>query len=207
MFQQRRAYWRNLDNAAKMFSAASSPKDTRVFRFYCVLKEKIDGSVLKMALDQTIQKYPVFLSVMRKGLFWHYLEKSDLRPVVREEYKEPCSHLYIRDKKELLFEVTYYKNRINFEVFHALTDGTGATEFLRELVKNYLYLMHEKDGLENVILTEQDLTVKDQRRRMALAVTTIQMSVARERKRIMLIRFAGRVRNMKNFRLARRLLQ
>lgn len=36
------------------------------------------------------------------------------------------------------------------------------TEFLRELVKNYLYLMHEKDGLENVILTEQDLTVKDQ---------------------------------------------
>ena len=52
MFQQRRAYWRNLDNAAKMFSAASSPKDTRVFRFYCVLKEKIDGSVLKMALDQ-----------------------------------------------------------------------------------------------------------------------------------------------------------
>ena len=72
-----------------------------------------------MALDHTIQKYPVFLSVMRKGLFWHYLEKSDLRPVVREEYKEPCSHLYIRDKKELLFEVTYYKNRINFEVFHA----------------------------------------------------------------------------------------
>ena len=33
---------------------------------------------------------------------------------------------------------------------------------MRELVKNYLYLMHEKDGLENVILTEQDLTVKDQ---------------------------------------------
>ena len=162
MFQQRRAYWRKLDNAAKMFSAASSPKDTRVFRFYCVLKEKIDESILKTALDQTIQKYPVFLSVMRKGLFWHYLEKSELRPVVREEYKEPCSHLYTRDKKELLFEVTYYKNRINFEVFHALTDGTGATEFLRELVKNYLYLRHEKDGLENVILTEQDLTVKDQ---------------------------------------------
>lgn len=77
---------------------------------------------------------------------------------------------------------------------------------MRELVKNYLYLMHEKDGLENVILTEQDLTVKDQEED-GLAVTTIQMSVARERKRIMLIRFAGRVRNMKNFRLARRLPQ
>lgn len=161
MFEQKRAYWRSLDNAAKLFSAASSPKDTRVFRFYCELKEEVKEEILQEALNQTIQKYPVFLSVMRKGLFWHYLEKSELRPVVREEYKEPCSSLYVRDKKTLLFEVTYYKKRINFEVFHALTDGTGATEFLRELVKNYLYLIHEED-LEPVELSKQYLTVKDQ---------------------------------------------
>lgn len=160
MFEQKRAYWRSLDNAAKLFSAASSPKDTRVFRFYCELKEEVKEEILQEALNQTIQKYPVFLSVMRKGLFWHYLEKSELRPVVREEYKEPCSSLYVRDKKTLLFEVTYYKKRINFEVFHALTDGTGATEFLRELVKNYLYLIHEED-LEPVELSNQYLTVKD----------------------------------------------
>ena len=161
MFEQKRAYWRSLDNAAKLFSSASSPKDTRVFRFYCELKEEVKEEILQEALNQTIQKYPVFLSVMRKGLFWHYLEKSELRPVVREEYKEPCSSLYVRDKKTLLFEVTYYKKRINFEVFHALTDGTGATEFLRELVKNYLYLIHEED-LEPVELSNQYLTVKDQ---------------------------------------------
>jgi len=161
VFEQKRAYWRSLDNAAKLFSAASSPKDTRVFRFYCELKEEVKEEILQEALNQTIQKYPVFLSVMRKGLFWHYLEKSELRPVVREEYKEPCSSLYVRDKKTLLFEVTYYKKRINFEVFHALTDGTGATEFLRELVKNYLYLIHEED-LEPVELSNQYLTVKDQ---------------------------------------------
>ena len=161
MFEQKRAYWRSRDNAAKLFSAASSPKDTRVFRFYCELKEEVKEEILQEALNQTIQKYPVFLSVMRKGLFWHYLEKSELRPVVREEYKEPCSSLYVRDKKTLLFEVTYYKKRINFEVFHALTDGTGATEFLRELVKNYLYLIHEED-LEPVELSNQYLTVKDQ---------------------------------------------
>lgn len=161
MFEQKRAYWRSLDNAAKLFSAASSPKDTRVFRFYCELKEEVKEEILQEALNQTIQKYPVFLSVMRKGLFWHYLEKSELRPVVREEYKEPCSSLYVRDKKTLLFEVTYYKKRINFEVFHALTDGTGATEFLRELVKNYLCLIHEED-LEPVELSNQYLTVKDQ---------------------------------------------
>ena len=162
MFEQSRAYWRNLDNAAKMFSAASSAKDTRVFRFYCLLKEDVDGLLLQEALNKTVCKYPVFLSVMRIGLFWHYLERSELRPIVREEYKEPCSCLYVRDKKTLLFEVTYYKRRINFEVFHALTDGTGATEFLRELVKNYLYLSHEKDGLTEVSLSKEKLTVQDQ---------------------------------------------
>ena len=56
MFEQKRAYWRNLDNAGKMFSAASTSKDTRVFRFYCVLKEEIDRDILQKALNKTIKK-------------------------------------------------------------------------------------------------------------------------------------------------------
>lgn len=160
--QQKRAYWRKLDNAAKLFSATSNKKDTRVFRFYCVLKEEVSQEKLQEALEKTLVTYPVFLSVMRKGLFWHYLEKSQLRPAVRKEYKEPCSNLYIRDKKSLLFEVTYYGKRINFEVFHALTDGTGATEFLRELVKNYLYISHKEEGLQDVPLLDENVTVQDQ---------------------------------------------
>ena len=46
MFEQKRAYWRGLDNAGKMFSAASTKKDTRVFRFYCELKEQIDTKII-----------------------------------------------------------------------------------------------------------------------------------------------------------------
>ena len=102
-------HWRRLDNAAKLFPAASSKRDTRVFRFYCELKEDIQQEILQKAVDRTLEKYPIFLSVLRKGLFWHYLEQSNKRPVVREEYKVPCSSLYIRDKRDLLFEVTYYK--------------------------------------------------------------------------------------------------
>lgn len=160
--QQKRAYWRKLDNAAKLFSATSNKRDTRVFRFYCVLKEEVDKNALQEALDRSLDTYPVFLSVMRKGLFWHYLEQSNLRPIVKEESKEPCSDLYVRDKKSLLFEVTYYGKRINFEVFHALTDGTGATEFLRELVKNYLYIRHKEEGLNDVSFLDDTITIQDQ---------------------------------------------
>ena len=155
--KQKKAHWRKLDNAAKLYSAASNKKDTRVFRFYCELKEQVQSELLQEALDQTLETFPTFLMVLRKGLFWHYLEPCNLRPVVKEEYKEPCSRLYVKDKKTLLFEVTYYKKRINFEVFHVLTDGTGATEFLKELVSNYLYLAHHEDGLEDVVLSELSL--------------------------------------------------
>ena len=155
----KREYWRKLDNAANMYSATSNEKITRVFRFYCVLKDPIDGLILQKALDCTIQTYPIFLSVIRKGLFWHYLEKSSLRPIVHEENKKPCSSIYVQDKKSLLFEVTYYKNRINFEVFHVLTDGTGAIAFLKELVKNYLCLFY---SLENVALSDPSITIQDQ---------------------------------------------
>ncbi len=133
-----------------------------MFRFYCELKEEVKPALLADALDRTLETYPLFLSVLRKGLFWHYLEKSNLRPEVRQEHREPCSRLYVHDKKSLLFEVTYYKKRINFEVFHVLTDGTGATAFLRELVKNYLYLAHHGDGLEDISLQPEDMTVQDQ---------------------------------------------
>ena len=159
---QKKARGRKLDNAAKLYSAASNKKDTRVFRFYCELKEEIKPMILQKALDQTMETFPMFLMVLRKGLFWHYLEPCNLHPIVKEEYKEPCSRLYIKDKKNLLFEVTYYKKRINFEVFHVLTDGTGATEFLKELVTNYLYLAHKEEGLEQISMLPEDMTVQDQ---------------------------------------------
>lgn len=43
---QKKARWRRLDNAAKLYSAASNKKDTRVFRFYCELKEEVRKELL-----------------------------------------------------------------------------------------------------------------------------------------------------------------
>ena len=134
--------WRKLDNAALAFPLVTDKNDTRVFRFYCQLKEKVNSEILQQALDQTMEKYPLFQAVLRKGLFWFYLERRDIHAIVKKEKRPPCSSLYIPDKKTLLYQVSYYKNRINFEVYHALTDGTGAMNFLSELVQNYLILAH-----------------------------------------------------------------
>ena len=46
--------WRKLDNAALAFPLVTDKNDTRVFRFYCQLKETVDSEILQRALDQTM---------------------------------------------------------------------------------------------------------------------------------------------------------
>jgi NRPS condensation-like uncharacterized protein len=137
--------WNRLDNAAKIFPPTSDKRDTKVFRFACELYEPVDPVVLQEALNKTIKEFPFFQSVMKGGLFWYYLESCSIQPIAKVESNPPCSTIYDRNVKGLLFEVTYYRNRINFEVYHALTDGTGALQFLRSLVFHYIGIKYAQD--------------------------------------------------------------
>lgn len=147
--------WNKLDNAAKIFPAADGGADFQVFRVSCELNEKIDADILQKALDETIEEFDVYRYVMMRGFFWYFLERSDIRPVVRMEYKPPCSRLYYGDGRNLMFEVTYFESRINLEVYHVLSDGTGAMNFLRTLVTRYLCIKHDLNGIN----TDYDASV------------------------------------------------
>lgn len=148
--------WYKLENAAKIFPPSANKKDTKVFRFYVELKEYVDPKMLNKALKETLKEFPLFRSTLKKGFFWYYLEKSNLVPVVEEENKMPCEEL----KDGLLFKVTYYKKRINIEVNHALTDGTGTLSFLQVLIKNYETYKHNvsKDLIvDNVSIIDREV--------------------------------------------------
>jgi hypothetical protein len=136
--------WSKLDNAAKIFPSTADSRDTKVFRCCCELYEDIDKEVLINSLNLTLERFPFYKSVLKKGIFWYYLEYSSIEPVVREEYRMPCAPIYSGIKKSLLFEVTYFGNRINLEVYHALSDGTGALNFLKTLVFYYLKEKHSE---------------------------------------------------------------
>lgn len=136
--RQRR--WSRLDNASKIFLAARSSRDSKVFRLSCELREDVQAELLQQALDETLEDFPLFRSCLRRGIFWYYLEDCADRPLVQEEKDLPCSPLYRPDKPGLLFRVLYYRRRIHLEVFHSLTDGTGALWFLQALLVRYLVL-------------------------------------------------------------------
>ena len=150
MGNQAEKKWYKLDNAAKIFPPTSSKSDTKVFRFACELYEEIDPVLLQEAVLTTLRDFPAFRCVLKRGMFWYYLEQSDIVPVVRQEDSPPCSTNYL-EHKSLLFDVTWYGRRINFEAYHCLTDGTGALQFTKLLVLCYLKLAHPKE-LQNVSL-------------------------------------------------------
>jgi len=152
--------WYKLDNAAKIFPPTSGKVDTRVFRFSCELKEAVSGAMLQSALDLAIDDFPSFRYVLKQGMFWYYLEQSNLRPVVSEENTPPCSTIYL-NREGLLFDVTWYRSRINLEVYHALSDGTGAMQFLKMLVVRYLKLAYP-DAMNSISNIDYDASEAQQ---------------------------------------------
>lgn len=148
--QRRKDEWTRLDNASKIFPATCSYRDTKVFRLACELNEAVDPELLQRALDTALEGFPLYRSVLRRGVFWYYLERSDFIPVVEVESKPPCAPIYFKDRKNLLFRVFYYNNRINMEIFHALSDGTGALWFMQALVHYYLIYKYGEELGESI---------------------------------------------------------
>lgn len=130
--------WVRLDNASNIFLAARSAADPKVFRVGAELDHQVDPVLLQEAVDLTYDRYPLFHAVLRRGIFWYYLQAGDLRPRVTAEELPTCAPLYQADLRRLLFRVVHHDRRISLEVFHALADGTGALWFLDDVVAAYL---------------------------------------------------------------------
>ena len=132
------ANWYRIDNVSKVFLATIGKRDTRSFRLTCTLKEDVDPELLQQAVISAIEDRPQVQVRIRRGVFWHYMEDTDLMPVVKKEDDRICPLLYVPSKTMLHYQVTYFGRRINLDISHVLADGTGAIEFLNIIVLDYL---------------------------------------------------------------------
>ncbi len=137
--------WDKLDNTAHLFPVIAGENMTNVYRISVILKEPVIGDTLQQALDMVLPKFDGFNVRLRKGFFWYYFEENGKpAPEVREESAYPCRYIIQNRNNNYMFRVTYYKCRINLEVFHVLTDGMGGLNFLKELTYQYLRLTHPR---------------------------------------------------------------
>ena len=135
--REKKAYreirWDRLDNTAHLFPVIAGENMSNVYRISVTLTELVQPDILQQALNIVLPKMDGFNLRLRMGVFWYYFEENGKpAPKVREQNQ---NHSY-------MFRVTYYKYRINLEVFHVLTDGMGGINFLKELTYQYLRLAH-----------------------------------------------------------------
>lgn len=152
--------WFKIDNAGKIFRSVSKESNTSIFRVSVILTEPVQAEMLQAALDIVIKRFPSFSVKLRKGFFWDFLYENDEKLLVREEKLYPCSPLIKGENRGYLLRVLYFNCRVSLEVFHSITDGTGAVEFLKTLIYQYLSIKGEKVEDEGMLLHPDELPNK-----------------------------------------------
>ncbi len=142
MSPERKLRWMRLDNAAKIYPAASRQNWSSVFRVSATLTEDVDKAVLQAALDVTVRRFPSIAARLRRGAFWYYLQQLSYVPEIREESSYPLTRMSRKEICHCALRVIVYNRRIAVEVFHSLTDGSGAMVFLKTLLAEYLQQKH-----------------------------------------------------------------
>lgn len=159
---QRDLRWDKLDNTAHLFPVIAGEQMSNVYRISVTLTEQIVPELLQKALDIVLPKFDGFNMRLRRGIFWNYFEENGKQaPLVQEESTFPCRFIRANKNNSYLFRVTYYKYRINLEVFHVLTDGMGGLNFLRELTYQYLRLLRPELNVQDSLDKDTSLNRED----------------------------------------------
>ena len=146
--------WYRLDNSAKLFPAVADKINSSVYRISVVLTKEVNPVYLQKAVNELYEYYPMYMVRVKKGLFWNYLEPL-VNPIqIEQENTYPSAPFNMRDASNSI-RVLYGNHRISIEVFHILTDGTGALEFMKTLL--YFYMKNYKEVEDTGIRMKKDL--------------------------------------------------
>ena len=110
--------WYPLETSAKIYPAIISPRQPSVFRLSCTFHNEIDPNIMQTALNVTMVRYPGFSMTLKRGAFWFYFEEMDKNPTLQPEQYYPCQIVDPEAENGFLFRVTWFKKRVNLEVFH-----------------------------------------------------------------------------------------
>ena len=126
---------------ANVYPTLQRKNFSNVFRLSVVLKEEIDPDTLQKAVDLTLPRFPHSKLPCEKAFSGVYLEPNDRPgPFVMPDIINPCMPMLFKSNNRYLIRIYYYRCRISLEVFHSLSDGSGALKLLKTITAVYLRL-------------------------------------------------------------------
>lgn len=145
--------WLRLDNSAKIFPMMANKNEQNLFCLAFRLYEDVEPAVLNEALVATVKRFPSINVKLKKGVFWHYFEEHTGKPRVYEASPVALRRISPHNCNGFYFRISYYRNNIYGEFFHALTDGKGAAEFMKSLLFTYFRMLGKDVDGEQMVMT------------------------------------------------------
>ena len=138
--------WLRLDNAAKIFPAGANKERSLVYRMTAEMDHPVNYHILIKALSRTLDDLPYFSYRIRRGFFWYWFEPDPSGLEILPDAGIPCRAFHFRRNQMDQVRILLRDNQISCEFFHAITDGSGALEFLRTLIEHYTALKENPDA-------------------------------------------------------------
>lgn len=149
--------WFKLDNSGKIFPNVYTKRESHTFRIQASLTEVIDPEILQVAINEILERFPMFKVRLKRGLFWYYFDNNDKPFRISEMTYKLCSMIDFHRNNNYMFKVLYRNNIIAIEMFHALADGKGAVDFLEAIIFQYLKVKGLSVSPDNMIKTTDEL--------------------------------------------------
>lgn len=133
-----------VDNASILFLSLIRPHHTNIFRFSAKLRHPIQPEALQKAVNRIHYRFPSVVAGLRQD-FFHYRQVAAAEPPVVQPDPGLLIPMTAQELRTCAFRVYYQDTSISLEIFHALTDGSGAVVTLTALLTEYLHLTKEAD--------------------------------------------------------------
>ena len=139
---------------------SSSKRNPNEIRIRIRMRDLIAPEALRYAVDTTMQRYPYFCVELQKK-DGQYIFIDNNRPIVITNSLHGVD-LNAEESNYHMAAFAYQNNWIIFDVFHGLTDGTGAYEVIRTLL---YYYCSERYGVklkeEGIRLVGDEITAEE----------------------------------------------
>lgn len=138
--------WYSIDTAGKLFPSVSGHSNSSFFRVAAVLNEAVNPDIFQETIERVRPRFSFFFVRLRRGTFWNYLEENNEPFLVQQETDCPCTASLFGRHDSHLIRFLYFGNRLSIELFHSITDGRGAVEFLKAVLFFYSVIAAEKNN-------------------------------------------------------------
>lgn len=126
-----------LDCSARFYPVVNTARTQSLFCIGAVLDDDVDVERLTRAACAVAPHYPTICATLKRGFLWHRLQRNDA-PIrvypLGDRLLEPIDQ---RANDGHFFRLSAGGREVRLEIFHALTDGTGALEFLKATLARY----------------------------------------------------------------------